>query len=94
VSVTSSTDYLIQVSLGPLGSVRVDIRVTDQTWIQNARKNFSVESDGFLLELLRVADVAKCYLVERILFTLIIMYLQFLIAVRFAFGQPKLAPHL
>ena len=94
VSVTAGTDDLIQVSLSPLWSIRIDTRVTDQTWIQHAWKHFSVESDWFLLELLRVADVTKCDLVKRILFTLIIMYLQILIGVRFAFGQPKLAPHL
>ena len=59
VGIASSTDNLIENALGTLSSVNVDQLVIDKIGICHTRDHLSEESDGFLVELLRVADVAE-----------------------------------
>lgn len=85
MGVAACTDDLVEIFLCPFRSVRVDGWVTDKTGVEYARQDFPVESNWFLLELLRVADVAESYLVERVIYIKWIKYLLFQLGVGFAF---------
>lgn len=68
MGVAACTDDLVEIFLCPFWSVRVDGWVTDKAGVEYARQDFPVESNWFLLELLRVTDVAESYLVERVIY--------------------------
>ena len=67
VGIASSTDNLIKDALGTLSSVDVDQLVIDKIGICHTGNHLPEESDGFLVELLRVTDVAEGHRVERII---------------------------
>ena len=67
VGITSSTYYLFEDALGTLSCVDVDQLVIDKIGVCHTGDNLPEESDGLLVELLRVADVAEGDRVERII---------------------------
>ena len=69
MSVTASTDNFIQESIGPRPSIRVDGFVTDKVGIEHAWDDLPIKGDGFLMELLGVADIAEGDLIEGVLYT-------------------------
>lgn len=70
MSITSRADYLSQNLFCAVSSVDVDGLVVDELRVYHTRDHLSVESNGFLVELLRIADVTEGNLIERIVFIL------------------------
>ena len=67
VSVAARTDDLVEHSLGSCPCISIHALVGKQIRIEYARDHFPEESNRFLVELLRVADIAECNLVEGVL---------------------------
>jgi hypothetical protein len=67
VGIATSTDNLLQNSLGSIPGIRIDCLIVNEIWIEDAGDNLSEEGDGFLMELLRVADIAEGNFIEGIL---------------------------
>ncbi len=65
--VAPRTYNLIQHSLGPCPRVGIHQLVGEQVGVEYAGDYFSEEGDGFLVKFLRVANIAECNLIERIL---------------------------
>lgn len=67
MSIAASTDDLIKDSSGSIAGVRINGLVADKVGIEHAGDDFSEEGDGFLVELLRVSDIAEGDFVEGVL---------------------------
>jgi hypothetical protein len=67
VSVTSSTDNLIKNAFCTISGVNVDLIIIEEIRINDARNDFSEESNRLLVEFLRVTNIAESYLIERII---------------------------
>jgi hypothetical protein len=65
--VAPRTYDLIQHSLGPCPRVGIHQLVGEQVGVEYAGDYFSEEGDGFLVKFLRVANIAECNLIERVL---------------------------
>ena len=68
MSIAACTDDFIKDSSGSIASIRIDGLVADKIGIENARDDFSEEGDRFLVELLRVSDIAEGDFVEGVLY--------------------------
>lgn len=67
VSIAACTDDLIKNPSGPFASIDINGLVADKFGIEDARYDFSEEGDRFLVELLRVSDIAEGDFIEGIL---------------------------
>ena len=68
MSVAASTDNFLKILICFFGSINIYARVSNKTWIQHTRQYLSIESYWLLFELLGIANVTECDLVERIFF--------------------------
>lgn len=94
VSVATCTDDLFKIFGSSFGGIWIDGTISDQAWVENTWKDFTVESDGFLFELLWVSDVAEGDFVEWVFYNLGLDYLLFLSVTRFAFKWLMMGRHL
>lgn len=67
VSIAACTDDLIKDSFGSFASIGINGLIADKFRIEDARDDFSEEGDRFLMELLRVSDIAEGDFIEGIL---------------------------
>ena len=75
MSVATSTDNLIEIFLSSFWSIRIDSWISNQIRIEYTWKDFSIESDWLLFELLWVTNVTKCDLIEWIFYELLLIIL-------------------
>jgi hypothetical protein len=68
VCITTSTDNFVKDILRSVSGVDIDTWVGDEGGIGYTRDHFSEESYWFLVELLRIADVAVGHLAKRVCF--------------------------
>ena len=53
-----------------LASVDIDGLIVDKIWVNHTRNDLSIESDGLLAKLVRIATVAESNFFERVTFVL------------------------
>lgn len=63
---SSATDFL-EDDLGPLPGISIDGLILNEIGADNTRENFSWESQGLLVELVRVSDAAVGDFIEWII---------------------------
>lgn len=68
VSIAPCADNLIQDSLSSISGIDIDGLIANEVGIENTRNDLSEESYWFLMELLRIPNVAECDLIERVIF--------------------------
>lgn len=68
VCVAASTDDLFKIFGSTFGGIGIDGTISDQTWIEYAWEDLTVEGDGFLFELLWVSNVAEGDFVEWVFY--------------------------
>jgi hypothetical protein len=66
MSIATSADDLVEHSSSPISGVNVDCLIRDKIRIEYAGNDLSEESNGSLMELLRITNIAKGDLVEGI----------------------------
>jgi hypothetical protein len=66
VSVAANTDNLIDHLFSSFACICVNTFVLDEIGVGDAGQHFSEEGDGFLFELLRIADIAEGDLFEGV----------------------------
>ena len=66
MSVAANTDNLIDHLFSSFACICVNTFVLDEIGVGDAGQHFSEEGDGFLFELLRIADIAEGDLFEGV----------------------------
>lgn len=66
VSIATCADDFIKDSFGSFASIDINGLIVNQFRIENAGNNLSEEGDRFLMELLRVSDIAEGNFIEGI----------------------------
>lgn len=67
VSIAACADDFIKDCSGSFASIGIYCLIANQFRIENTGNNFSEEGDRFLMELLRVSDIAEGNFIEGIL---------------------------
>ena len=67
MSIASRADNLVEDALSTVPSVDIDLTIIKKIRVCHAGDDLSEESDGLLVEFLRIADVAEGDRVERVI---------------------------
>lgn len=66
MGIATSADNLLEDTLSSISGISVDGLIGDEIGIEQAGNNFSEEGDRFLMEFLRVANVAEGDLIKGV----------------------------